>query len=355
MNFEEMLNAQEGLTPKREKLTIGEFYRKQIDGKYRFVVDLKSSLTDSIAFCEALKAEEQWSLHQRSKHQLHYASKQEGNVLELELEGGNWQTLSQVMFANPAVVAQKGFVDQIVEGLMEAAQKLHADSVYHLCFAPQNIFLRKGDAMPMLLTHGSFYLSLGEQKDLYEGVENFMAPEVLAHGTIDERSDVYSLGKLIAFLYEQGSMPYEYKNVVKKATAENPDRRFKSIDEMQAALSQRRNTLRSVYALGATIVIALLCFWAYTEMMPTAGQMEFVDPVPQAVEGDPFDMPFDPESLEDDTLMTTEMDAIYQQKAEEIMRRREEREAEAKKQETEQKKTMRSRGSVEVEQDDSKE
>ena len=53
--------------------------------------------------------------------------------------------------------------------------------------------------------------------------------------------------------------------------------------------------------------------------------------------------------------MTTEMDAIYQQKAEEIMRRREEREAEAKKQETEQKKTMRSRGSVEVEQDDSKE
>jgi hypothetical protein len=90
-------------------------------------------------------------------------------------------------------------------------------------------------------------------------------------------------------------------------------------------------------------------------MMPTAGQMEFVDPVPQAVEGDPFDMPFDPESLEDDTLMTTEMDAIYQQKAEEIMRRREEREAEAKKQETEQKKTMRSRGSVEVEQDDSKE
>ena len=180
MNFEEMLNAQEGLTPKREKLTIGEFYRKQIDGKYRFVVDLKSSLTDSIAFCEALKAEEQWSLHQRSKHQLHYASKQEGNVLELELEGGNWQTLSQVMFANPAVVAQKGFVDQIVEGLMEAAQKLHTDSVYHLCFAPQNIFLRKGDAMPMLLTHGSFYLSLGEQKDLYEGVENFMAPEVLA-------------------------------------------------------------------------------------------------------------------------------------------------------------------------------
>ena len=62
MNFEEMLNAQEGLVPKHEKLPFGDFYRKQIDGKYRFVVELKSSLTDSIVFCEALKKESNKSL-----------------------------------------------------------------------------------------------------------------------------------------------------------------------------------------------------------------------------------------------------------------------------------------------------
>ena len=351
MNFEEMLNAQEGLSPKREKLPLGDFYRKQIDGKYRFVVELKSTLTDSIAFCEALKKEEQWSLHQRVRQQLHFASKEtDGVVFELELEPGTWQTLSQILFANPAVVAQKGFVDQIVAELMDYASKLHADGVYHLCFAPSNIFFRKGDNLPMLLTHGSFYLSLGNQSDLYGDCERFVAPEVLEHGAVDERSDVYALGKLIEFLFEQGSMPYEYKPVVKKAIAADPAKRFKSIDEMRSALTQRRNTIRGAIAVVSAIVIALFCFWIYVEMMPPAGQIEFVEPVQNTVEGDPFDTTFDPETgaLEDDTLMQSEMDAIYQKKAEEILQRRAEREAEAEKQATE-RKPMRAKGVKDVE------
>ena len=71
MNFQEMLNAQEELKPRSEKLPIGDFYRTQIDSKYHFVVKLKPSLTDSIAFCDALKKDEQWSLHQRTRQHNH--------------------------------------------------------------------------------------------------------------------------------------------------------------------------------------------------------------------------------------------------------------------------------------------
>ena len=107
MNFEEMLNAQEGLVPKREKLPFGDFYRKQIDGKYRFVVELKSSLTDSIVFCEALKKEQQWSQKQRDK-QLHYELHEDsGGIYELGLEPGSYQTLSQLLFENPAVFTKR--------------------------------------------------------------------------------------------------------------------------------------------------------------------------------------------------------------------------------------------------------
>ena len=335
MNFEEMLNAQESLSSKREKLPLGDFYRKQIDGKYRFVVELNFMLTDSIVFCEALKKDAQWSLHQRTKHQLRFeAHEDSGGLYEIELEPGNWQTLSQMLFANPAVVAQKGFADQVVCELMDYAEKLHADGVYHLCFAPSNIFFRKGDNMPALLTHGSFYLSLGNQRDLYGDCERFVAPEVLERGTVDERSDVYSIGKLIEYLFEQGSMPFEYKPVVKKAIAADPDQRYKSIADMRSALVQRRNTIKGSMVVVSAIVIALFCFWIYVEMMPSAERIEFIEPAQRAIESDPFGTTFDPETgaLEEDTLMQSEMDALYEKKAEEIRQRQAEREAEQEKQ-----------------------
>jgi hypothetical protein len=329
MNFEEMLNAQEGLAPKREKLPFGDFYRKQIDGKYRFVVELKSGLTDSIVFCEALKKEHQWSLKQRSKQQLHYELHEDsGGLYELGLETGNYQTLSQLVFDNPAVVAQKGFVDQMVNSLIDYTSKLHSEGIYHICFAPQNVFLRKGDQMPMLLCHGSFYTSLNDLDALYKDVEGFVAPEVFSHGTIDERSDVYSVGKLISYLYEQGSMPFEYKQVVQKATEEDPARRYKSLEDMKGALAQKRNTLRSVYALVAAVVIALICVGVYFEMLPEAGQIDYVEPVPTVQEADPFDDHFDPALLmEEEDSIGPETDAMYQQKAEEIFRKHYQREA----------------------------
>jgi len=331
MNFEEMLNAQEGLVPKREKLPFGDFYRKQIDGKYRFVVELKSSLTDSIVFCEALKKEQQWSQKQRDK-QLHYELHEDsGGIYELGLEPGSYQTLSQLLFENPAVVAQKGFVDQLVSALIDYASKLHSEGIYHLCFAPQNIFFRKGNLTPLLLCHGSFYSSLNDLNALYKDVENYVAPEVLSHGAIDERSDVYSLGKLIVFLYEQGSMPYIYKQVVQKATEEDPSRRYKSVEDMKSALTQKRNTLRSAYALAAAVVIALLCVVVYIEMLPDANDMiDYVEPARVVQDTDPFDDHFDPAMLlddEEDSLSQDDADAMYQRKAEEIFRKNYQREA----------------------------
>ena len=346
MNFEEMLNAQEGKTPKREKLPLGDFYRKQIDGKYRFVVELKNSLTDSIAFCEALKKEQQWSSGQHSKQQLHFElPANDDSAQELMFEPGSWQTLSQLLFTNPAVIAQKGFVDQLVRTLIDEAAALHAGGVYHLCFAPQTIFLRKGETSPMLLSHGSFYLSLGNQTELYEGVEQFVAPEVLNHGQVDERSDVYSLGQLILYLYDQSALPFEYKPVVKKATAVDPSQRFKSIDEMKAVLAQRRYTKRASIATASAFGIALLCLIIFLEAVPTVDNIEYVQPIEQKEEGDPFDSTYDPESLEEDTMMQSQMDALYQKKAEEILQRRAERENEALNQQEQQHKVpMRSKG-----------
>ncbi|MBQ7510823.1 MAG: hypothetical protein IJT53_07965 [Prevotella sp.] len=323
MNYEEMLNAQEGVATHRDKLPIGDFYRKQIEKKYRYVVELKPELADSIVFCEALKKEQQWASKQMAKEQMHYELHEDSSgVYELELEQGNFLTLAQLIDQNPAVVAGKGFIDHLIESLFGYTAKLHAEDIQHLCFAPQNVFVRKGDNQPLLLCHGSFYTGVNDVNALYEGYEDYLAPEVLNREKTDERSDVYSLGKLITFVFDQCAMPYEYKAIVKKATDPSPDKRYKSVEAMKSALSQKRASRRSLFMFIAAVAIALLALFLYFDLMPQTTVVEFVDPAPKVEEPDPFDTEFDPALMLDDTLMMSDEDRMYQRKAEEIYRKR---------------------------------
>ena len=203
MNYEEMLNARENAGGKGTDVLIGVMRQTQVEQKYRYVVTLKPMLADNSAFRDALERDHSWSMKHAGQHQLQYELGEDNTLL---LETGTYQTLAQLLDANPAVVATQGFVDELIGQLMNYAAKLHADGIYQLCFAPQNIFLRKGSTTPMVLTHGSFYTELKDRKSLYDGCEQFVAPEVLAGEKPTEASDVYSLGKLIEYLFDKGGM-----------------------------------------------------------------------------------------------------------------------------------------------------
>ena len=324
MNFEELLNVQEGQKPHRESTPLGSYYRRQVDGKYRYVIELRPELTDSIVFCEALKQEQQWSVRQRGKQQLHYElhSDDNGTLCEVELEQGHFLTLSSLLEQNPAAVAGKDFVDNIVQPLIEFASKLNDEGLFHLCFAPNNVFVRKSDNHPFLISHGSFYKSMTDQKMLFAGAEDYVAPEVLAGQEATACSEVYSMGKLIAFLYEQGSMPYEYKQAVKKATAEEPKKRYKSLSEMGKAIAQKRSMRRSGVLMAASLIISLLAVYVYVDMLPeVTNDIEFVEPAQQQT----TDL-FSSDELDEDTAFlgdTVDLsDEALMQKAEMIYRKR---------------------------------
>ena len=148
-----------------------------------------------------------------------------------------------------------------------------------------------------------------------------------------EASDVYSLGKLIEYLFDKGGMSLVYKMVMKKATAENPDARFLTVEKMKSSLADKRNMRRSIIGLVAAVVIALLCVWIYIDWMPQRSDIEFIEQ-PKKQTYDPFDQPYDPEVqmvLDGDTINITDEDLeMYSQKAEQIFRKRFEEAAEEK-------------------------
>ena len=213
MNYEELINAKSGPKAKLTRMAIGQFGKKQVGEKYQNVLDVRPQLNANIQFSEALKVDCAKNRELSHKYQLHFEPVLEGgDVVRLMVQQGNFTTLAQLLDEQPALVAEKGFLDTLFHQLLDVTEYLHKKGVSHVCYAPQNVLVRKGDNAVQLLSHGSFYFHINGQKELYEGMEEYVAPEVLNDGTIDNRCDIYSLGKLIDFLFEKCDMPYEYKN-----------------------------------------------------------------------------------------------------------------------------------------------
>ncbi len=334
MNYEEMLDKRDGVSTHQEKMPLGTFYKKLIDRKYRNVVELRPELSDSMLFCDGLKSDVAFTTEFRHDGQLHFTVNADSNgIYELELENGNYSTFYQLLTNNPALVAQDGFVGQVLGQLVRLLEKLHEQNVYACCLAPQNVFVRKSGGSPLVLTHGSFYK---DKKTLYEGFDDFLAPELLQDdASPDMRSDVYALGKFMEWLLRDGSMSFEYKKAIAKAIDADPDKRFATPADMLGAITRKRSMGRSALMLGAAVTLTLLCVGIYFETVPQPVDVEFVQPAEQH-----DDNPFDDDGLTDAELAggvgdTTSMSeeekqelAASQAKSEEIFRRQFTREAE---------------------------
>lgn len=333
MNYEELLAARNDGKANKSQQPIGSYYREQVDGKWRGMVDIRAELNDNIVFAKALQQECEKNKTLAHNHQLHFTPVVEnGEVRSLSLELGNYQTYEQLLKDNPAIIATKDFLDNTLKSLVELTSYLHAQGIWHVCYSPRTVFARKGDSAPMLLSHGSFYLGVDNQQELYGKDAEFVAPEVLNHGAIDERCDIYSIGKFLQSICSQADLPMEYRSAVKKAVSQSPEDRYQTPEDMLKAIQQRRNTFKSAITLVIGMVVALVCLGLYFDMVPESNPVEFVKPVPRQATDDLIDDGFDPAELgvkaEGDSLVIDDAnDRDYQAKAEEIFRKRYEKEA----------------------------
>jgi len=276
MNYEELVNSNGHTAGLAANLPLGLFRRTVVDGKAVNRVRIRRELLDCIGFVGGLNKELERNVALNDNSQLHFHSIEDGG---LEVGMGNYRSFGRILAESPAVVALSGFVDSVVGELLRIADYLHSEGIYHICFAPENVFVRGGDNKVMLLSHGSFYLHVVDPMVLYKGFERYIAPEVLNDGTVDERCDIYSIGKFLEYLFTVAEMPYEYKAVVAKATREMPEDRYSSVADMRKALYRRRagkTTLRT-FAIASVFAVAIV--GGIFGLMPNERPVEFVQPV----------------------------------------------------------------------------
>ena len=283
MNFEEMLEQRDIKKTSKIRMPYGYFYKRLIDGKYSNFVQFHDELTEDIFFGHCVKAECEAVASINHKAQLHFSTNGEDDgVFAIAVEVGNYQTLDQLLNDNPAIVARDEFMSATLKSLFDITSTLNARGIYHVCFAPSNILMRKNDDTVRLLCHGSFYKKVDVDL-LYEGVEDYIAPEVFDRTTIDSRTDVYSLGKLISYLYHSAGMPFELKPIVAKATNADPNKRFVSVEDLEAAINKARTLKRTGILAVAALAIALTIVGLFFYTLPSPDVIEYVKPIEEPV------------------------------------------------------------------------
>lgn len=329
MNYEELISNGVVKAPVKNNLPIGVLTKREIDGKYVNAISLRTDLADDPMFKKAVDTECNTNGELNNSHILHFKHDDDDEKW-LAVEQGNFITIDSLISDTPSTLASSKFIDNIFNGLLDVTEMLHSKGIYHECYAPSSIVVRKGDSSPLLVTNGSLYTSLIAPAKLFQGFEDYIAPEILEGGSVDERCDIYSIGKFMENLFEMAASSYEYKKVIKKATSKVPEDRYQSIDEMRKDLKARKRSMQSVKTGVAAVAIALLIVGGYFYLLPEANTTEFVKPAPKEADPELLDDGFNPETelgpigdsianLSPEKLKQIEM---YQAKSESIFRKR---------------------------------
>ena len=342
MNYEELIAAKVGSKLNLSVLPIGEFFRSKNGNKYQSRVEIHQSLIDNITFCEGLKRECEENGTIAEKHQLHFTPVMEGNeIVRLDIvEPGQFMCYDEMLREMPSVVAQRKFLFNVLEALVNMTELLHKKGIRHICYSPHTVFARKGDYTPLLLTHGSYYLGLNDLEAFFGQDTQYVAPEVLQHGTIDDRCDVYSIGKFMESLGTVSELPIEYRRAMKKATSESPEDRYNTPEKLFKAVRRVHSYIRTTLTVLGCVIAALVITSLYFEMFPETEPVEFVKPAPRQPTDDLLDDGFDPAEMgvtnSGDSLVYDRGDSLaydkameheYSAKAEEIFRKKYEKEA----------------------------
>lgn len=290
MNFEELLETRDVRKTTKMRLPYGFFYKRLIDGKYSNFVEFHDEVADHVAFSNCVRTEAEQMAKISNKHQLKFtANEGEDGVYAIAVEVGNYMTFDQFINENPAIVAKKNFINETISDLVELTEMLNEKQIYHLCYAPSNVLVRKNDGTVRLLCHGSFYARL-DAEVLFEGLEDFVAPEVFVEGsTIDARADVYSLAKFVDWLYHSAGLPFELKHVLAKATDVNPNERYTSVKAFQQAMQKATIARRTGTLAVAAFAIAFAALGLFFYLLPSPEVVEYVKPVEEPIPDDMLD------------------------------------------------------------------
>jgi hypothetical protein len=146
---------------------------------------------------------------------------------------------------------------RLFRGICDGVQAMHDAGVLHLDLKPENVLLRDG-AQPAVADFG---MSVEMGQGRIGGTRGYQPPEQLEGGKVDQRTDVFALGKLLEKMVLDP--PLRIAQIIERATAPKPEDRYPTVAALRAAIEPPRKLLvpRNIaLAAGAVPLVLLLVY-----------------------------------------------------------------------------------------------
>ena len=161
-------------------------------------------------------------------------------------------TLEQFLETKPSATTRRHILFQ----LLDALSFLHERQIIHRDIKPSNILITRNGSAVKLIDFGvsdtDDYVTFKQPA----GSMAYIAPEQLEGKTIDNRADIYAVGKIIALLF-----PHQYKYIARRCTRPNPTNRYSSCARVARSI-KRADRLRIGLPL---LIVFLLALYAVTD------------------------------------------------------------------------------------------
>ena len=216
-------------------------FRVKLYGKLHFLKRLKSEYAGDIRYQEALLKEFETGYRLEHPNLVRYLSLDKDGILMEYVDG---ETLSQRLAKNPDYFKQRMNTEKLVRQLLSVLQYLHSHQVLHLDLKLDNILLTHINDDVKLIDLGFCYTDTFA--DTQGHTNAFAAPEQKAGGVVDVRLDIYAFGKILELLPDHSI----YNKVIARCTAERPEDRYQSVEEILHAINHQRR-----YFLWVAIIV----------------------------------------------------------------------------------------------------
>ena len=170
-------------------------------------------------------------------------------------------TLDQFLETNPPAAIRR----RIIEQLLDALSCLHGRQIIHRDIKPSNILITRNGSTVKLIDFGvsdtDDYVTFKQPA----GSMAYIAPEQLAGKPIDNRADIYSVGKIIALLF-----PHRYRCIARRCTRTNSADRYSSCAQVLRAIRRiDRVRIWLPVSLLLSVVLCLAGWGVYAEYRQT--------------------------------------------------------------------------------------
>ena len=231
----------EGMEPVDTNGATCDTYRVKLYGKLHFLKRLKPQFAGDIRYQEAFRKEFETGYRLEHPNIVRYLSLSDDGILMEYVDG---ETLSQRLSKHPDYFESKKNTEKFLRQLLDAVACLHSHQVLHLDLKPDNIMLTHINSDVKLIDFGCCYTD--SFVDTQGHTNFFAAPEQLSGGSIDERTDIYAIGKILTLLPDH----HIYNKVIARCTAESPEDRYQTIEDLQNALfPKRKNRLLALFVI----------------------------------------------------------------------------------------------------------